>query len=151
MTRLTVLQSFQTLLQTQFERVYVYPDDFASSFIVEPTVPFTIVEAVPAIDNETKIYAADWIDKDWFVSIFRYVYKYGDDPPTWFTEEDVTAKTLALADLATIETLLEANTTLSGLSKPIGNDNFAFQSDIYPLAWNKQAYYGPYFLIPVTS
>ena len=148
MSRLTVLQALQTILETQFDRVYVYPDDLTTSFPIEPALPFLSIEEIPAADNATRIKAADWIDVDWFVSIFGFVYK---GVVAMNTPEDVAAKALAYPQRDKVKALLNANTTLGGTTSPIGRDDIAYNEDITPVPWAGVGYYGFFFSIPVTS
>ena len=147
MSRLTVLQALQTILETQFTRVYVYPDDL-TTWIDRPTLPFITLEEIPAVDNNTQIWAADWIDVSWFISVCGYTYK---GEVAWATAKDTVAKATAFAGRDTVRTLLEANTTLGGTTKPIGTENITYTDFLTPLPWNGEAYYGWYFSIPVTS
>ena len=146
MSRLTVLQALQTILETQFARVYVYPDDLEDDFIEKPDLPFIVLEELPAVDNVTRVQAADWIETEWYISIMEYTSK---GAVAWNTAEDVAAKAAAYTARDTTRTLLEANMTLSGTILRIGDEQHSYVEFVTPIPWNGDPYYGCYFGIPV--
>jgi len=148
MSRLAVLQALQTILETEFDRVYVYPDDFSGTFIEAPTLPFIVLEELPAVDNVTRVMAADWIDTDWHISIMGFTSK---GPVAWNTVEDTVAKAAAYPGRDAVRTLLEANTTISGTVVRMGDDQHTYVEFVTPIPWNGDAYYGYYFGVPVTG
>ena len=146
MSRLTVLQALQTILETEFDSVYVYPDDLEDDFIEVPELPFIAIEELPAVDNVTRVQAADWIETAWYISMVGYVYK---GAVAWNTEKDVAAKALAYPMRDTIRTLLEANMTIGGTILRIGDEQHSYVEFVTPIPWNGDPYYGCYFGIPV--
>jgi len=147
MSRLTVLQALQTILETEFSRVYVYPDDY-SDIADEPTLPFFALEELPASENNTVVLAADWIDTEWTISLYCYMAE-GEMPTPG--ADDAAAKALAYTARDTIRGLLEANLNLTGTAKQIGDDRRTYTDMVVPLQWNQRPYMGAYFEIPVLS
>lgn len=149
MSRLTVLQSIQTALKGELERVYIYPDDFLADFdAVDITAPFHVIEELPVFEKNTIIRAADWIDVSWVVALFGFI---SEGEKIWMTEADAIAKSLTYAHRNTVRGILESNMRPYGVSAPIGDDRRTFTDFITPLQWNKMPYFGYYFEIPVTS
>ena len=77
MSRLTVLRALETVLETEFDRVYVYPDDYSTviynSVTELLTLPALALEELPASENNTIIQAADWVDVQWTISLYGYM------------------------------------------------------------------------------
>lgn len=149
MSRLTVLQSFQTILEAEFDRVYVYPDEYASVGN-DPVMPFFVFEELPANENNTIAVGdfADLLGVEWTVSIYGYMALGELKSPG---VDDAAAKALCYTARDTIRTLLEANLRPSGTLATIGDDRRFFTDFIVPLQWNQDTYLGIYFEIPVTS
>ena len=149
MSRLTVLQSLQTILETEFDRVYIYPDEY-SDIENDPTLPIFVLEELPANENNTIPIGgfADLLGIEWVVSLYGYV-ALGEFPAPG--DEDAAAKELAYTARDTIRTLLQANLTPTGALAPIGDERRLYTDFIVRLQWNEQPYLGLYFEIPVTS
>ena len=149
MSRLTVLQSLQTILETEFDRVYVYPDEF-DDVENDPQMPFFALEELPASENNTIAVGgfADLLGIEWTVSLYGYVAICESEAPG---DEDAAGKTLAYVARDTIRTLLQANMTPGGALAQFGDERRFYTDAIVRIQWGKQIYIGLYFEIPVTS
>ena len=149
MSRLTVLQSLQTILETEFSRVYVYPDEYGN-MADEPAVPYFAIEELPAKENNTMPVGgfADLLGIEWTIALYGYMAV--DEMPAPGAD-DAAAKALAYTARDTIRTLLQANTKLSGTLAIMGDDRRMYTDMVVPLQWNQRPYYGLYFEIPVIS
>ena len=149
MGRLTVLQALQTILETQFDRVYIYPDEY-STINNDPALPFFVLEELPATENNTVSVGsfADLVGIEWTVSLYGYA-AVGEFPSPG--HDDATAKALTYGYRDTIRTLLQANLWPSGVISTLGDDRRLYTDFIVRLQWNEQPYLGLYFEIPVTS
>lgn len=149
MSRLTVLQSLQTILETAFARVYIYPDEYAD-IENDPKLPIFVLEELPANENNTVAVGdfADLLGIEWTVSLYGYM-ALGEFPAPG--DEDAAAKALAYTARDTIRTLLQANLIPTGALAPIGDERRLYTDFIVRMQWNEQAYLGLYFEIPVIS
>ena len=155
MSELAVLQALQAILQTEFDRVYVYPDDFDTMPDV-PDLPFHIIQQNPTAINITRMEAIGFYPAAWEIDILSYLSAGLLAPPS---TDDAAYKALARATMETIRDLLRDNQHLSGTIYQMGDGDNNMWNDYLAteIPWNKSnksdvaPYDGCIFEIPVMS
>jgi hypothetical protein len=143
--RETTLEALATLLEDVFDRVYVYPTDYAA-MASKPELPFVVVEEVPGSRDGHKLSGVGF-DK-WTAAVY-VITSWGELLPT--SAADAAGKALAIAARDALVDLVRDNHTLTNTAV-IGHDGpHEFESMITPMAWNAQPAYGAALILPLIT
>lgn len=132
MSRLTVLQAFQTALLNDFERVYIYPDDFEGNELFYPELPFVLLEETPARQNVTRWYANGLFLTHSEIGVTAFTFRGETQPPGG---NDLEAKALTYPARDLIKARAIADPTWGGAVKIVGEENRTFYHYLLPLVW----------------
>lgn len=151
MARLDVLQSFKTILKTEFPRVYIYPEDYAIA-PNEPDLPFFSIFEMAGIEIQTVMPASRFFLTTWDLMLYGYVARGVTAPPS---TQDVAFKKLAYPAIEKVQAIIQGNQSLGGSVVDMGmGETLYIHSLVSEIPWNinKRGDYVPYdgFVFKIT-
>lgn len=143
--RQAALAALAALVETEFDRVYIYPDDYETT-PGQPELPFVVVEELPGARDEHPLDRAA-VDH-WTAAVYA-ITSWGEHPAP--SDADAVAKVAAIAARDTLVQLVRSDVTLQRTAV-IGQDaDAAFTSTITPLQYNQKPAFGVFMALPVVT
>ncbi len=148
MNTAATLSAIKTLLLASFDRVYIYPDDYAS-IALDPELPFVVIEEnTGAVNNKAK-YSGNCAFDQWQIRLDVFS---ADDFHKDRSARDATNMSAARTDRNEVMAILDNTVSLNGTVNYYGDDSNKYTHALAALQWNqKKKYTGSVFLIPVQT